>query len=101
MSSADLLGAIEVRWLRNRPRRYGFAIVLVVVATLVRYALGVLFGPIPPFAVFLFAIILAAVLAGFGPGVLATLLSSASVASFFWTSLNVFGSSRPREVVGQ
>jgi K+-sensing histidine kinase KdpD len=72
----------------------------VAVATLVRYALGLMFGPLPPFVVFLAAIILVALLAGFGPGTLATLLSAASVASFFWPSLSVFGSSRPREIVG-
>jgi hypothetical protein len=32
--------------------------------------------------------------------VLATLLSSASVASFFWSSMNTFGTGRPREIVG-
>ena len=68
MSSADLREPIaaSARWLRSRPRRYGFAIVLVAVATLVRYLLGVLFGPIPPFVVFLPAIILAALLADSG-----------------------------------
>ena len=45
MSSADLLGVIVARWLRNRPRRYGFAVALVAVATLVRYAPGVCLGP--------------------------------------------------------
>ena len=102
MSSADLPGAIVAcaTWLRTRPRRYGFAVVLVAVATLARYALGLMFGPLPPFVVFLSAIILVALLAGFGPGTLATLLSAASVASFFWPSLGVFGSSRPREIVG-
>ena len=102
MSSADRTGHIVVfgNRLRTWPRRYGFAVLLVAVATLVRYALIATFGPLPPFVIFLPAIILASVLAGFGPGVLATVLSSAAVASFFWTSLNVFGSSRPREVVG-
>jgi K+-sensing histidine kinase KdpD len=102
MSSADRTGLIVVlgNWLRTRPRRYGFAVLLVAVATVVRYTLIATFGPLPPFVIFLPAIILAALLAGFGPGVLATVLSAASVASFFWTSLNVFGSSRPREIVG-
>lgn len=102
MSSADRTGVVLVlgNWLRIWPRRYGFAVLLVAVATLSRYALSATFGPLPPFVIYLPAIILAASLAGFGPGVLATVLSAASVASFFWNSLNVFGSSRPREVVG-
>ena len=61
---------------------------LVAVATLVRYVSGVVFGYFPPFVLFLPAIVLAALLAGFGPGALATLLSAASVVSFFRTSLN-------------
>jgi len=102
MSSADRLGIVGVsaNWLRTWPQRYGFAVLLVAAATLVRYAISVMLGPFPPFAIFVPAIILAAVLAGFGPGLLTTLLSAASVASFFWTSLNVFGNSRLREVVG-
>jgi K+-sensing histidine kinase KdpD len=85
MSSADRTGLIVVfgAWLRTRPRRYGFALLSVAVATLVQYALVVSFGPLPPFVIFLPAIIVVALLAGFGPGVLATLLSAASVASFF------------------
>jgi hypothetical protein len=68
MSSADLPGAIVAcaTWLRTRPRRYGFAVVLVAVATLARYPLGLMFGPLPPFVVFLSAIIPVALLAGFG-----------------------------------
>lgn len=78
MSSADRTGLIVVfgNWLRTRPRRYGFAVLLVAVATLVRYALIATFGPLPPFVIFLPAIIVAALLAGFGPGVLATFLSA-------------------------
>ena len=102
MSSADRPGPISVfaQLLRTGPRRYGFAVLLVAVATLVRYGLGVTFGPLPPFVIFVPTIIIAALLAGFGPGVLATLLSAASVATFFWASLCVFGSSRSRGIVG-
>ena len=102
MSSADRTGLVVAlgNWLRTWPRRYGFAVLLVSVATLVCYALSVTFGSLPPFVIFVPAIILVALLAGLGPGVLATLLSAVSVATFFWTSLNVFGSSRLRESVG-
>src|SRR5579864_1821048 len=102
MSSADRRGpsAVFGNWLRTWARRYGFAVLSVAAATLVRYGLSVAFGSLPPFVIFLPAIILVAVLAGFGPGVLTTFLSAASIASFFWTSLNVFGSNRAREIVG-
>ena len=102
MSFADRLGAIgtSANWLRTWPRRYGFAVLTAVVATLLRYALNVAFGQFPPFVMFFPAVLLAAVLAGFGPGILATILSSASVALFFWPSLNMFGPGRARETVG-
>src|SRR5579859_6296548 len=102
MSFADRLGAIGTSaiWLRTWPRRYGFALLAVAVATLLRYALDVAFGQFPPFVMFFPAIILVAVLAGFAPGILATILSSASVALFFWPSLNMFGPGRARETVG-
>ncbi|HLZ43233.1 MAG TPA: PAS domain S-box protein [Candidatus Sulfotelmatobacter sp.] len=102
MSFADRLGAIgtSANWLRTWPRRYGFALLTVAVATLLRYALDVAFGQFPPFVMFFPAIILVAVLAGFAPGILATILSSASVAVFFWPSLNMFGAGRARETVG-
>ena len=87
-------------WLRSWPRRYGFALLVVVAATLARFAIGAAFGLFPPFVLFFPAIILVALLAGFGPGVFATLLSAVSVACFFWTALNVFGTNRLRDIVG-
>jgi two-component system, sensor histidine kinase PdtaS len=88
MSFADRLEVFgtSANWLRTRPRRYGFAVLTVAVATLLRYALDIAFGQFPPFVMFFPAIILVAVLAGFVPGILATILSSVSVAFFFWPS---------------
>ena len=102
MSSADQTGTIGVsaNWLVSWPRRYGFAVLVVVAATLTRYGLNVALGPFPPFVLFVPAVLLTAVLAGFGPGVLSTLLSAVSVSLFFWSSLSAFGHGRTRETIG-
>src|SRR6202008_4829620 len=77
-----------------------FALLAVTVATFIRQGLNVKLGPFPPFVIFVPAVIVVAVLADFGPGVFATLLSAAAVAKFFWASLGAFGPSRTRELVG-
>ena len=101
MSSADRGESIGTtpRWLLSWPRRYGFALLMVAAATLVRYGLGIGLGLFPPFVLFFSTIIIVALLAGFGPGVFATLLSTASVAVFFWSALNAFGTNRVRDIV--
>jgi PAS domain S-box-containing protein len=102
MSSADrreTIGAFQY-WLHTWPRRYGFALVAVAAATLLRYAVGVALGLFPPFILYVPAILLVALLAGFGPGTFATLLSTASVAYFFWSALNLFGTNRVGDIVG-
>jgi len=102
MSSADrreTIGAFPY-WLHTWPRRYGFALVAVAAATLLRYAVGVALGLFPPFILYVPAILLVALLAGFGPGTFATLLSAASVAYFFWSALNFFGTNRVGDIVG-
>lgn len=101
MSFADRLGAIgtSANWLRTWPRRYTLAVFVVALATLVRYALELRLGPFPPFLLFVPAIILVAVLAGFGPGILATFLSAVSVAYFYWISFDVSGTGRIAQVV--
>lgn len=87
-------------WLRTSPRRYGFALLAVLVATLARYGLGLALGLLPPFVLFFPTIIVVALLAGFGPGIFATLLSAASVGYFFWAPLNLYGVSRVRDIIG-
>src|SRR5215467_9067434 len=92
---------ISVYWLRTWPRRYGFALLVVTAATLVRYGLGVMLGLLPPFVLlFPAAIIMVALLAGFWPAIFATLASTASIAFIFAGPLNLFGESRPRYIFG-
>ena len=102
MSFADRRGPIGTtpNWLCTPARRYGFAIAAVAVATLVRFGLVLALGFLPPFALFFLAIIAVSLLAGFGPGLAATLFSVASISYFFWGSLRVFGTGRVREAVG-
>ena len=88
------------RWLHRWPGRYGAALLAVVVATLAHYALGLALGLLPPFVLFLPTIMLVALVAGFGPGIFATLLSTISVALFFWAPLNLYGINRTRDIVG-
>jgi signal transduction histidine kinase len=63
--------------------RYAFAFVPVALALLIRQWLESRLGPMPPFIVFFPAILLVAVCAGGGPGVLAILLSVLTVAWYF------------------
>lgn len=102
MSAADRRGTIglSANWLKTRPRSYGFAVVMVGLATLVRYGMKLSLGPFPPFVIFLPAVIVTAVFAGFGPGLFSSILSAASVAEFFSASLIAFGSNRTRETAG-
>ena len=105
VSSADLWERLGfpyhiVHWLHTWPRRYGFAVLAVAAATLVRFGIGVVLRVFPPFILFFPAIILVALWAGFGPGVFATLLSAASGACFFGATLRAFESSPLRDIVG-
>lgn len=97
MSFADRKRAFE-NCLQSDPGRYGFAVLAVAFATLANHELAVALGTFPPFFVFLLAVLLVAGRTGFGPGVLTTGLSSASVLLFSETSLKVFASSRVREI---
>lgn len=96
MSLADRWEAAgtSARWLQIRPLRYGFAVLVVATATLLSYGLGVALGLFPPFLLFYPAIIAVALLAGFGPGVFATLLSLAAVMRLFVPALDLYGTSR-------
>jgi formate hydrogenlyase transcriptional activator len=80
MSAADRKGTAgtSAYWLQTWPWRYGFALVAVVVATLLRYPLGELIGANLPFALFYPAILLVGWMAGVGPGLLAVFLSAVS-----------------------
>ncbi len=85
MSFADRKGTIgtSAYWLHTWPRRYWFAVIAVVAATLLRYSLGKLLGANLPFLLFFPAIWLVAWVAGLGPGVFAVFLSEAAASYLF------------------
>ena len=102
MSFADRREAIvaSAYWLRTWPRRYGFALIAVAAATLLRYSLDVALGFTQPFFLFYPTIMLIALLGGFGPGVFATLLSAVMAAYLFLEPLNSLAVKNTRDVVG-
>jgi PAS domain S-box-containing protein len=75
--SRHLLDKLDWRE-RSRLPRYGGAVLLTAGGAIVRIALERVFGGGVPFVTFYPGICLAAVLGGLGPGILATLLSSAA-----------------------
>ncbi len=83
MSVADRKGTVgaPAYWLSTGPRRYGFALITVVVVTLLRYALSRWLGHNLPFLLFYPAIWIVAWLAGLGPGALAIVLFTMSATS--------------------
>jgi PAS domain S-box-containing protein len=90
MSIADRKGTIgtSAYWLQTWPRRYGFALIAVAAATLLRYPLGKLLGANLPFLLFLPAIWLVAWMARMGPGVFAVFLSGAAASYLFSGRVN-------------
>jgi PAS domain S-box-containing protein len=90
MSFADRKGTIgaSAYWLHTWPQRYGFALIAVAAATLLRYPLGKLLGANLPFLLFFPAIWLVAWMAGRGPGVLAVFLSGAAASYLFSGSVS-------------
>ena len=62
--------------------RYGSAVIIVAVATVLRWRLIESFGPMPLFVTFYPAILLVASIGGGGPGILATVLSA--LAADYW-----------------
>ncbi len=101
MSSADRGGTVAA-WLyrlRTWPRRYAVALLAVAAATLLRYGLDDIVGATPPFILFYPAVMLVSLLAGFGPGVFATLLSAAIADYLFLDPRNSFVVRNPRDVV--
>lgn len=63
--------------------RYGLALAIVVAMALLRWALQPLVGPTPPFITLYFAVMAAAALGGFGPGLLTTALGALLSSSLF------------------
>ena len=102
MSPADRreTTATSAYWLQARLQMYGFALVAVSAATLLRYGVDVEFGFTQPFIFFYPAIMLIALLGGFGPGLAATLLSATMADFFLMEPLHSFGGKKPRDMVG-
>jgi len=102
MSSADRRTAIGASGYRlyTGSQRYGFAFVAVIASGLARYGLDRALGFAHPFVLFHPVIMLAALLGGLGPGLLATLLSCAIAECFFMQPLNSLAGKSPRDVVG-
>ena len=82
MSSADRGKLFErfVSGLRTRPQQYGWALLAIVAAGLLRYSLDVAFGFTQPFIFFYPTIMLISLLGGLQPSLLAT----AASATFAW-----------------
>jgi PAS domain S-box-containing protein len=101
MSFADRREAIgtSIYWFHTWPRRYGFALIALAAATLVRYGLGVNLGFTHPYILFYPTILLIALLCGFGPAVFATLLAAAIADYVFLSPQYSFTVSRPRDLV--
>src|SRR6266536_1373841 len=112
MSVADRRKAIgrSAEWLRTWPGQtwlgdtwpgqYGFALVAVAVAALLRYSLDITLGFSQPFILFYPTIMLVALLAGLGPSLLATVVSAMFAAYLFLEPLNSWAVRSPRDVVG-
>jgi PAS domain S-box-containing protein len=69
--------------LRQAVVRYGLALAAVAAAALLRAALGAAFPGVVPFATFFPAVLIATLLGGFGPGLLAICLG-ALIGCYFW-----------------
>ena len=74
---------LSTHGMRARLFRYAFAFLAVAAATSIRYALGRFWGVTPTYITFYPAVMLVAVLAGVGPGLLATLLSASAAVALF------------------
>lgn len=78
-------------WLKHRPVRYGFAVLAVALAAVLRYLLAEFLGADLAYITFYPVTLLVAVIGGFGPGLLATLLSAACVDYIFLAPAWQFG----------
>src|SRR5579864_4642504 len=90
MSSADRRGtsAASAYWLQGWLRQYGFAILTVAAATMLRFALTQFIGANLPFILFYPAILLVAWMAGLLPGLFAVFLSGLSSTYIFFGPVN-------------
>ncbi len=101
MSSADRPGPISVfaHWLRTRPRRYGFALFSVAIAVNILFMLRSLFGFQDEYVVLVPTVMIVALLAGFRPGVVATVTAAVASVYFFVEPINSFVIGAPEGVL--
>ena len=102
MSSADRREntATSAAWLLGWPGKYGFALVAVAAAALLRYGLDIALGFTQAFILFYPTILLTALLGGLGPGLFATVLSTTTAGYFFMEPLNSLLIKNPRDMIG-
>ena len=86
-------------WLHNIPRQYGLALIAVAAALILRDGLVQAFGFPDSFVVFDSAILIVALLVGFGPGLFATLLS-VGIGAYYLEPANSLKVSHAGDVVG-
>src|SRR5271165_7054230 len=100
MSSADPREPTARRWKESWPARYGFAVVLVAIATALQFGLRWL-GPFhTAYILFYPAIVVIAMWAGFWPGIVGTLLATVSGSYFFLEPRNSFAVRTPEDLLG-
>ncbi len=90
MSSADRTGpiAVSAKWLQTQSSRYGFALVAVCAAVAAQRGLEVEIGFAHSFLLFYPTVLIVSLLAGFWPGVTATLLSALASLYYYRVALN-------------
>ncbi len=71
------------RNIRKTVLEYGFAVVAVAIASLLRWYLSILFGPIPIFVTLYPAVLLVAAVGGAGAGILASVLAAVAADYYF------------------
>jgi PAS domain S-box-containing protein len=86
-----------IGWRFRGPQGYVFALAIVLASSAIRWCLPGVLGP-TPFLAFYPAVVIAAALGGFGPGLLATIVSWFSVAYFFDVTPGIIGLSDTAEL---
>ncbi len=84
----------------HRPLRYGLAVLLVFLATVLRYLPGGFLPEGLTYMTYFLAVMIVAIMGGLGPGILATLLSDVCADYFFLRPQGQFGNKDLPEVVG-
>jgi PAS domain S-box-containing protein len=94
------VGASASAAMRSRALRYGFAVLVVAGAALLRQLLEARFGAVPPYILFYPAVMLAATVGNSGPGIFATLLSGFYAEFFLFAPRGQVGINNVADVIG-